>query len=132
MLYGNLDGRGVLGRIDICVWLSPFAVLLKWSQHCLLIGYVCESLSHVWLFATPWAIACQMFPSMEFSRQEYWSGLIIMNWSRGYHALITWLIIHCSRAGHAQITWLIMNWSRGYNSILIFQSVRMYTKHLHK
>ena len=31
--------------------------------------------SHVWLFATPWTVAHQAPPSMEFSRQEYWSGL---------------------------------------------------------
>ena len=31
--------------------------------------------SHVWLFATPWTIACQASLSMGFSRQEYWSGL---------------------------------------------------------
>ena len=30
---------------------------------------VWKSLSHVWLFATPWTIQ-----SMEFSRPEYWSG----------------------------------------------------------
>ena len=27
------------------------------------------------LFATPWTVAYQAPPSMEFSRQEYWSGL---------------------------------------------------------
>ena len=32
-------------------------------------------LSHVQLFATPWTVACQAPLSMEFSRQEYWSGL---------------------------------------------------------
>ena len=32
-------------------------------------------LSHVRLFATPWTIAYHAPPSMEFSRQEYWSGL---------------------------------------------------------
>ena len=32
--------------------------------------------SHVLLFATPWAVAYQAPPSMEFSRQEYWSGLL--------------------------------------------------------
>ena len=32
-------------------------------------------LSHVWLFATPRTAADQAPPSMEFSRQEYWSGL---------------------------------------------------------
>ena len=26
-------------------------------------------------FATPWTVACQAHLSMEFSRQEYWSGL---------------------------------------------------------
>ena len=31
--------------------------------------------SCVWLFATPWIIACQALLSMEFSRQEYWSGM---------------------------------------------------------
>ena len=27
------------------------------------------------LFVTPWPVAYQAHPSMEFSRQEYWSGL---------------------------------------------------------
>ena len=34
-----------------------------------------KSLSHVRLFATPWTVAHQAPPSMEFSSQEYWSGL---------------------------------------------------------
>ena len=33
-----------------------------------------NSLSHVQLFVTPWTIAHQTPQSMEFSRQEYWSG----------------------------------------------------------
>ena len=37
--------------------------------------YVCQSLSHVQLFATPWTVALQAPLSIEFSRQEYWSGL---------------------------------------------------------
>ena len=32
-------------------------------------------LSRVQLFATPWTVAHQTPPSVEFSRQEYWSGL---------------------------------------------------------
>ena len=32
-------------------------------------------LGHVRFFATPWTVAHQASPSMEFSRQEYWSGL---------------------------------------------------------
>ena len=34
-----------------------------------------ESLSLVRLFATPWTAAYQAPLSMQFSRQEYWSGL---------------------------------------------------------
>ena len=34
-----------------------------------------KSLSHVRLFETPWTVAYQATQSMEFSRQEYWSGL---------------------------------------------------------
>ena len=32
-------------------------------------------LSHDQLFATPWTVDCQAPLSMEFFRQEYWSGL---------------------------------------------------------
>ena len=32
-------------------------------------------LSHVQLFATPWTVAHQVLLPMEFSKQEYWSGL---------------------------------------------------------
>ena len=35
-----------------------------------------KSLSCVRLFVTPWTVAHQVPPSMEFSRQEYWSGLL--------------------------------------------------------
>ena len=38
--------------------------------------YVCYLLSCIQLFATPWTIACQAPLSTEFSRQEYWSGLL--------------------------------------------------------
>ena len=33
-------------------------------------------LSHVQVFVIPWAVACQAPLSMEFCRQEYWSGLL--------------------------------------------------------
>ena len=36
---------------------------------------VAQSLSHVRLFVTPWTVAHQAPPSMEVSRQAYWSGL---------------------------------------------------------
>ena len=34
-----------------------------------------KSLRHVRFFETPWTVAYQAPPSMEFSRQEYWNGL---------------------------------------------------------
>ena len=37
--------------------------------------YEVKSLSRVWLFATLWTVAHQAPLSLEFSRQEYWSGL---------------------------------------------------------
>ena len=36
---------------------------------------MCRSLSRVWLFATPWTVACQASLSMRFPKQEFWSGL---------------------------------------------------------
>ena len=33
----------------------------------------CECVQSLQPFVTPWSVACQS-PSMEFSRQEYWSG----------------------------------------------------------
>ena len=41
----------------------------------LLVYVKMKSLSHVWLSATPWAVAYQAPLSMEFSRQEYCSEL---------------------------------------------------------
>ena len=35
-----------------------------------------DALSCGWLFATPWTVALQVPLFMEFSRQEYWSGLL--------------------------------------------------------
>ena len=34
-----------------------------------------QLLRSVWLFVTPWTVACQAALSMEFFRQEYWSRL---------------------------------------------------------
>ena len=36
---------------------------------------LCVSHSHVRLFVTSWTVACQASLSMDFYRQEYWSGL---------------------------------------------------------
>ena len=39
------------------------------KKHC-----VCQSLSYVQLFETPWTVACQATLSMEFTRQDYGVG----------------------------------------------------------
>ena len=42
---------------------------------CVCVCVYVQSLNHVWLCATPWTVACQAPLCMQFSRQEYWSGL---------------------------------------------------------
>ena len=49
--------------------LCSFLLYSKVNQLCV------KSLSRVRLFVTPGTVAHQAPPSMEFSRQEYWSGL---------------------------------------------------------
>ena len=41
------------------------------------------SLSHIRLLATPWISAYQALPSMGLSRQEYWSGVPLQEFSTG-------------------------------------------------
>ena len=52
----------ILLRIFVCMFISDHFSSV-------------QLLSHVRLFATPWTILLQAPLSMEFSRQEYWSGL---------------------------------------------------------
>ena len=42
---------------------------------CVCVCVCVQSFSQVRLFVIPWTIACQAPMSMEFSRQECWSGL---------------------------------------------------------
>ena len=58
------------------LWLSP-SLRIHWQTWSLSGGVrVCaQLLSHVQLSATPGTVACQAPLSVEFSRQEYWSGL---------------------------------------------------------
>ena len=53
---------------------SPFCHTKYHSQVRVRPGPLCV-LSRVQLFATPWSVACQAPLSMDYSRQEYWSGL---------------------------------------------------------
>ena len=45
------------------------------SQSVLSVKVKVKVLSRVGLFATPWTVTYRAPPSIEFSRQEYWSGL---------------------------------------------------------
>ena len=51
------------------------ASMFRWQDPPSIVYMHIQSLGPVWFFATPWTIACQTPLSMEFSRQEYWSGL---------------------------------------------------------
>ena len=48
---------------------------LKTRNRTAIIIVIVKLLSRVLLFTTPWTVAHHAPPSMEFSRQEYWSGL---------------------------------------------------------
>ena len=63
------------GRMGLFEW--PFCPN-AWNSAWHIVGAMwnCSLLSHVWLFATPWTVAWQAPLSMEFSKQEYWSGLL--------------------------------------------------------
>ena len=51
-----------------------FWLLIK-LEECLHFTCKWQLLSHVWLFVAPGTVTHQAPPSMQFSRQEYWSGL---------------------------------------------------------
>ena len=61
----------VLARI----LLNVYKLAISKSNWCVDKCVHAQSISRVWLFATLWTITGQAPLSMEFSRQEYWSGL---------------------------------------------------------
>ena len=68
---GSRPGSAVPGILQARTleWVAiSFSNVWQWK------GKV-KSLSHVWLFATPWTAAHQAPPSMGFSRLEYWRGV---------------------------------------------------------
>ena len=60
-------GKEQSGRFPIEQWAFECCSVQMWVHLCTLGG--------IWLFATPRTVAHQAPLSMEFSRQEYWSGL---------------------------------------------------------
>ena len=65
-------------------WVAiSFSNAWKWKKKV-------KSLSRVRLLATPWTAAHQAPPSMGFSRQEYWSGLLLPSPKRTlYHTKLS-------------------------------------------
>ena len=76
-LYDPIDGSppsspvpGIL-QARTLEWVAiSFSNVWKWKVK----G---KSLSRVRLLATPWTVADQALPSMGFSSEEYWSGLVV-------------------------------------------------------
>ena len=75
------------------------------------------ALSHVWYFVTPWAVDCQTPLSMEFSRQENWSGYI--HFSRGLNPGL----LHCSKVPYYTIVNFLKDTSSSKGYFRAFLSI---------
>ena len=72
-IYGSPPGSPVPGILQarILEWVAiSFSNAWNWKVKM-------KSFSRIWLLATPWTAAHQAPPSMGFSRQEYWSGVLL-------------------------------------------------------
>ena len=69
------DSLSPLGPPGSCGPKGRAAYMAAWTNAEPSLVLKVKSLSRVRLFATPWTVACQAPSSVEFSRQEYWSGL---------------------------------------------------------
>ena len=68
--------KGVWVQINILFSYCKLRSVSSWCfESCRLICVCAQSLTGVWLFATPWTVAHQAPLSMGFQRQEYRSGL---------------------------------------------------------
>ena len=56
-----------------CKWCFDYQINPKSQFH--VAEIVCLLFSHVQFFVTPWTVASQASPSVEFPKQEYWCGL---------------------------------------------------------
>ena len=73
-VYGVGHNWSNLARMHTSILYLSIYATFSLSIHPLMDTCVCYC-CRVQLFETPWAVACQAPPSMEFSRQEYSSGL---------------------------------------------------------
>ena len=66
---GSVEVMGISGGKEFPVWNSRRKIpKMEVCMHA-------HSLSCVWLFTTPWTVACQALLSLGFSRQEFWCCL---------------------------------------------------------
>ena len=119
---GSPPGSAVPGILQARTleWVAiSFSSAWKWKVKV-------KPLSHVWLFATPWTEAYQAPPSMGFSRQEYWSGLLLPSpsqdmfhcntdnnkWQYRYSLirLVLWIIFQW-------VKWL--HWAKSFHCLLV-------------
>ena len=68
------DCRNLQGTQEVSWICFPLSLFLK-SRCQILMEKMCQLLSPVWLFETPWTVVRQATLSMGCSRQESWSGL---------------------------------------------------------
>ena len=95
--FSNLSVDNLQYCVNFCCtakWLSHIYILfyiffhdglsqdIEYSSMCSTVGSVvlvcAHSLSHFWLFVTPWTAACQDPLSTKCSKQAYWSGLLCL------------------------------------------------------
>ena len=86
-----------------------------------------KSLNRVRLFVTPWTAVHQAPPSMEFSRQEYWSGMPFPSPSdlpspRIVEVNLTWVFCNLVAESNLPDTYFIL--SLRMNSIMLQSSVQ--------
>ena len=81
IIHSSKDKKTIYVPIDR--WIGKEnTVLYEWIISYTICDIYMLMLSCVWLSATPQTIAHQAPLSMEFSRQEYWSGLVAITYSR--------------------------------------------------
>ena len=62
--------------VCVCVYIYIYIHIYTYTHiYIYMCACVLSCFSHVWLFVILWTVAHQASLSMEFSRQEYWSGL---------------------------------------------------------
>ena len=113
-------------------WINCWNLKKTWQKLC-----KCKCVNHSVLSdsVSPWTVACQALPSMEFSRQEYWSGLPFPSPGHLPKPGIELVLLYCR-----QIVYCLSNQGSPTETILtlklkelpIFQIILICSVYLHK